>query len=124
MSKPSDTELVLLKQLWSDGRLSARELHDRIERNGWSYSSTRKTLDRMAEKGFVRVENLHGINTYLPGIDKVETFASLIRNFSNTLLGQPAGLPAAAFAGNDILNDEEIAELEKLLEQFDEEKSK
>ena len=46
MSIPSVTELTLLKCLWREQPLSARELHDQAAPElHWSYSSTRKTLE-------------------------------------------------------------------------------
>jgi BlaI family penicillinase repressor len=55
MAVPSISELSLLKALWRQQPLSAREIHDAVEAElGWSYSSTRKTLERMLDKGMVR----------------------------------------------------------------------
>jgi len=62
MSVPSLTELILLKALWRKQPLSARENHDSAEHElGWSYSSTRKTLERMLEKGMVSQQVHHGV---------------------------------------------------------------
>ena len=48
MAVPSMSELSLLKALWRQQPLSAREIHDQVvEEMGWSYSSTRKTLERI-----------------------------------------------------------------------------
>lgn len=119
MSKPTDTELILLRPLWQDGRLSARELHDRTEdKTQWSYSSTRKTLDRMVEKGLLRIETVHGIKTFLPTRNKLQMMAQLIRDFSQNILETDAPLPAAAFTGSRLLDADEIQELEHLLETF------
>ena len=118
--KPNDTELILLKCLWQDTRLSARELHDRtVEETGWSYSSTRKTLDRMVEKGFLRVEIFHGLKTFVAGQHKLETMANLIRSFSQNVLGSEAPLPAAAFTGSKLLSPDELEELEDLLDSME-----
>ena len=52
MTIPSITELTVLKALWKQQPLSAREIHQHIEDElGWSFSSTRKTLERMLDKG-------------------------------------------------------------------------
>ena len=60
--KPSPTELVILKALWQKSPMSAKEVHLLIEdKLNWSYSSTRKTLDRMSEKKYVMFKNAHGI---------------------------------------------------------------
>ncbi|MEG1116180.1 MAG: BlaI/MecI/CopY family transcriptional regulator, partial [Janthinobacterium sp.] len=65
MATPSVTELSLLKALWKDHPLSARELHARVEEElGWSFSSTRKTLERMLDKGMLLQRSVHGVLVY------------------------------------------------------------
>lgn len=117
--KPSDFELKLLRHLWQHGRLSARELHDAsAAETRWSYSATRKTLERMVDKGLVRIEAVHGLNTYAASQSKIETLAVLASAFARDVLDLDAPLPAAAFAGSKLVSPGEIAELEALLEQL------
>ena len=119
MIRPSDYELKLLRHLWRHPRLSAREIHDlSAAETRWSYSATRKTLDRMAEKGLVRVETFHGLNTYVAGQSKLETLAALASDFARDVLDLETPLPAAAFAGSRLVAPEEIEELERLLESL------
>jgi BlaI family transcriptional regulator, penicillinase repressor len=119
MIKPSDYELKLLRHLWRRGRLSARELHDASQaETNWSYSATRKTLERMVEKGLVSIEAVHGLNTYAAAQSKVETLAMLASAFARDVLDLDAPLPVAAFAGSKLVSPGEIAELETLLEQL------
>jgi predicted transcriptional regulator len=121
MIRPSDYELKLLHHLWREGRMSAREIQDASgAETGWSYSATRKTLDRMQEKGLVRVESVHGLKTYVAGQGKLETLAALSRAFARDVLGMDAPLPAAAFAGSKLISPEEIDELEDLLKRLQE----
>ncbi len=119
MIKPSEYELKLLRHLWRRKRLSARELHDAAQaETQWSYSATRKTLERMAEKGLVRIESFHGLNTYVAGQSKLETLAVMASAFARDVLDLDAPLPAATFAGSKLVSPDEIAELEALLERF------
>lgn len=121
-SSPSSSELRLLHALWRDGRLSAREIHDAtVDESGWSYSATRKTLDRMVEKGLLAIEPVHGIKTFLPARPKVEVLAGLIRDFGRNVLGADAPLPVAMFTGSSVIDEGEIEELEELLNRLDEE---
>jgi BlaI family transcriptional regulator, penicillinase repressor len=114
---PTPVELELLKALWRDGRLSAREVHDRTERvTRWSFSSTRKTLDRMIEKGLVAAADAHGLRLYRAKVQKLATIASMWRDFADRVLGAPASAPVTHFAENDFLSSEEIAELRRMLE--------
>ena len=113
---PSDSELKLLRPLWRRGRLSGRELHDAsVATTQWSYSATRKTLDRMVDKGLVRVEAVHGLFTYVPLQSKLETLAALSAAFARDVLDLDAPLPAAAFSSSRLIAPKETAELEALL---------
>jgi BlaI family transcriptional regulator, penicillinase repressor len=116
MVKPSESEMRLLRPLWRQGRLSAREIHEASEQVAeWSYSSTRKTLDRMVEKGLLEVEFVHGLKTFRPTQSKLHTLAVLIDSFTRKVLGADEPLPVAAFAGSKLLSAQEIADLEALL---------
>ena len=124
MGTPTSAELKLLRALWQNGRLAARELHDAtVAETGWSYSTTRKTLDRMAEKGLVSLKPIHGIKTFVAAQPKVKTLAGLINDFAKNVLDADGPLPAAAFAPSRILDPAELDELEALLEAADEEPS-
>lgn len=119
MIRPSDYEMKLLRHLWRHGRLSARELHDAsVAETQWSYSATRKTLERMVEKGLVRLEPVHGLNTYVAAQSKLETLAALSTAFARDVLDLDAPLPAAAFTGSRMVSPDEIAELEALLKRL------
>jgi len=118
MSKPSDTELCLLRAIWRDGRLSAREIHQATEaETGWSYSSTRKTLDRMLDKGLISVSSVHGLKVFEARQTKLNILATLIKDFSRNILDSDAPLPAAAFVGSKLITEDEIADLEALLKE-------
>ena len=119
--KPTDTELTLLRPLWQSRRLSAREIHDATEAStGWSFSSTRKTLDRMVDKGLIAIEMVHGVKTFIPKTPKLSVLASLIGDFSKNILGSDQPLPAAAFVGSSLISEDEIDELEDLLKDLNE----
>lgn len=118
--RPSDSELKLLRTLWSAPRLSAREIHEAsLESTRWSYSATRKTLDRMEEKGLVKIEAVHGVKTYAATRPKLETLAGLIKDFARSVLDTDAPMPAATFANSRLLDEDEIAALQALLDADD-----
>ncbi len=115
-AKPSPTELTVLKLLWARSELSAREIHEGLaDTLPWSYSSTRKTLERMAEKGLVTAEDAHGLRIYRAGVQKVPTLSHLMREFATRVLDLDGPLPAAAFAESPLLTAADLDELERLL---------
>jgi BlaI family transcriptional regulator, penicillinase repressor len=119
-SRPNDSEMKLLRHLWQVPRLSARELHEAaLPATGWSYSTTRKVLDRMEEKGLVAVKNVHGLKTFAAAEPKLKTLARLIQDFSHNVLESSAPLPVAAFANSALINGDEIEKLERLIRALD-----
>lgn len=122
-AKPSPTELALLKQLWVRGEQSARELHDAAaDELGWTFSSTRRTLDRMIEKGLVARRDSHGVQVFNATAGKTATLAALARDFMTRVLELNAPLPAATFVDSRLLSDADIEELQALLDQAQDER--
>lgn len=119
MSIPSVTELTLLKCLWKQQPLSARELHDQAAPElQWSYSSTRKTLERMVEKGMVNIHAVHGVNVYAAALEKMETLAAFARDFGRRVMEMDEPLSVNMFTGSKLVNHAELAELEQLLQDW------
>ncbi len=115
-AKPSPTELIVLKRLWRDSPMSAREIHAAVAPElTWSYSSTRKTLERMEEKGLVTAADVHGLKVYTPAVGKVATLGRLMKDFAAHVLDLDAPLPATTFAHSPLLDEADIEELERLL---------
>lgn len=121
MTIPSTSELSLLKALWRQHPLSARELHDHIaDELGWSYSSTRKTLERMLNKGFVVQQTLHGVQVYEAALEKVGTLAAFAHDFGRRVMEMHTPLPVNMFTGSKLVNDDELAQLDQLLKDWPE----
>ena len=126
MSIPSMSELCLLKALWKEQPLSAREIHQRVAPElGWSFSSTRKTLERMLEKAMVRQQSRHGVQVYEAQREKVGTLAAFAHDFGRRVMEMDGPLPANMFTGSKLIDQQELEQLEQLLldwpgEQVDE----
>lgn len=113
---PTPPELVLLKALWAQGALPVRSLHDACSPVlNWSFSSTRKTIERMADKGFVVISKSAKPACVSVRISKTTTLAHMAREFFGRVLEVDGPLPASAFTGSTLLSDEELDELEGLL---------
>ena len=116
---PSISELSLLKVLWKQQPLSAREIHDAAgDELAWSFSSTRKTLDRMLEKQMVSLQTVHGINVYSAQLEKVGTLAAFAHDFGRRVMELDAPLPVAMFTGSKLVDQDELARLEQMLHEW------
>ena len=121
MAIPSISELILLKSLWRQQPLSAREIHGQVEGElGWSYSSTRKTLERMLDKGSVRLSTRHGVQVYEAVCEKVGTLAAFAHDFGKRVMELDAPLAVNMFTGSKLVDVDELAQLEQLLHDWPE----
>lgn len=122
MAIPSISELIVLKALWRQQPLSAREIHQQVEAElGWTYSSTRKTLERMLEKGSIRLATFHGVQVYEAVLEKVGTLAFFAHDFGKRVMEMDAPLPVTMFTGSKLVDDDELTRLEQLLNDWPEE---
>ena len=123
--KPSPTELVILKHLWRSGPQSVGEIHSAVQAKlDWSRSSSRKTVERMVEKGLLDQRELHGLNIYRAKAKKIPTLATLIRSFASDVLDLDGPLPVSNLVDTKLLDPEELEELEAFLDQTEDEEAK
>lgn len=121
--QPTTTELEILKLLWKAQPQTARDLHQQMEQQfNWSYSSTRKTLERMGEKGFIHSADQGNKKIYSAKLEKISTLAAFARDFASRVFELETPLPVAMFSDSKMMSAKEITELEKLLQQPDQEK--
>ena len=113
----ASTELDVMKVLWKAGRSSAREVHERVEEPlGWAYSTTRTTLERLANKGAVRKRRFHGLTLYEAKISKARGLARRVLEFAERVLETDPAPVVSLFARSEALTEEEIEELSGLLD--------
>lgn len=118
MTQPSKSELAILKTLWKEAPLSAREIQDKIgPQLSWSFSTTRTTLSRMVDKSLLQLDTKHGVRVYTPVESKARTLSGVMREFFDTVLEMKGPLPTAAFHDSKMLSEEEWLELDKLLNE-------
>ena len=112
------SELAVLKVLWKEGELSAREVHDGLSGSlDWAYSTTRTTLDRMATKRLVAKRSFHGMYLYAPCVSKVVGLAGVVRDLAERVLEVDYAPVVSLFAESNALTPEEVDELSRLLEE-------
>jgi len=118
MTQPSKSELTILKALWSEAPLSAREIQEKVgPQLDWSFSTTRTTLSRMVNKSLLQLDTKHGVRVYSPVESKARTLSGVMREFFDTVLEIKGPLPTATFHDSKMLSEEEWLELDRLLNE-------
>lgn len=113
LSKP---ELSVLSVLWKQQPLSVRELHDRLG-NEWAYTTTKTVMDRMAVKGLLERDTVHGVIVYRAKISRAEGLAQWVRFIAEKLFETEADEVVSLFAKRKTYDAQEIADLRELIRQ-------
>ena len=117
MTRLPDTELEVMKVLWTTGPDTPRALLEvRLASFGWAANTINTYLARLAEKGFVAVRREGKSNLYTPlvGCDEYQAFDS--RAVLDRLYGSPRNFVAAL--AREGMGRDELEELQALLDQL------
>ncbi len=112
----SRLEMISLRKLWSLGEATARELQEEID-GSHGYSTVRKILERLEEKGAVEKVRLSGkawiYRSTVPASDMIRRE---IRRLLDTFFDGSAAPLVAHLAEMEAVSPEEIRELEKQID--------
>jgi BlaI family penicillinase repressor len=113
----SRLEMISLRKLWSLGEATARELKDEID-GDHGYSTIRKILERLEEKGAVEKVRLSGkawvYRSTVPASDMIQ---KEIRRLLDTFFDGSAAPLVAHLADMDAVSIEDVRELENILDE-------
>lgn len=108
-------ELQCLRRLWKRGEATVREIHRDIP-NAPSYSTVRKIVERLEEKGAVSRVRLEGKAwVYRPDVSAGEIIRKEIRRLIDSLFDGSAAPLVSHLADMKALSVEDLRELEKEL---------
>lgn len=110
------TEYSVLRVLWKQQPLSVREVHDRLN-NSWAYTTTKTLMDRMAAKGLLTRESVHGVLVYAPTLSRPEGLVKLVRFFAEKVLEVEHDEVVSMFTDSRTYSPEEVEQLRKLLKK-------
>lgn len=117
MKRLPDTELEVMKALWSTGADTPRAtLEDRLAPFGWAANTINTYLSRLADKGFVSVRREGKSNLYTPLVDREAYQAFDSRSVLDRLYGSPRNFVAAL--AREGMGREELEDLQALLDQL------
>ena len=117
MKRLPDTELEVMKALWTTGPDTPRALlEERLSPFGWAANTINTYLSRLADKGFVAVRREGKSNLYTPLVGQEEYQAFDSRAVLERLYGSPRNFVAAL--ARDGMDQDELEELRALLDQL------
>ena len=120
----SRLEMIILRKLWNLGEATARQLQEGLE-GDHGYSTVRKILERLEEKGAVEKARLEGKAwIYRSTVPASKMIHREIRKLLDTFFDGSAAPLVAHLADMDAVSIEDVRELEKMLEDQDREEER
>ena len=113
----SDGEWRIMNLLWADAPRRVPELTEALAADtGWSRATVNIMLQRLEDKGAVRME-LQGRNKlYFPLLSQADARQKETKRFLERLYGGSLGLMVSSLAGQQALSEEDIRTLRAILE--------
>ena len=114
--RPTDSELAILRVLWSLGSGTVRQVWEEINRSQpTGYTTVLKLMQIMFEKGLVSRDDSVKIHVYYPVVSREKTQKHLLgKMITNLFGGSPTELVIHAL-GNHKASPEELEEIQQLL---------
>lgn len=114
-----DLEKIVLQYLWKTGSADAKQVHAHFERlRGGSLNTIQSTLDRLFKKGVLAREKIGHAFHYRSAVDRNQFIGQLINDITDDFsTGGKSPLLAAFASMSTSLNDDQLDELERLIEE-------
>ena len=116
----TNAELVLMRLLWKECPLNAREITQRLQsETQWHRKTVNTLLSRLEKKSVLRVKKEQdGINYFSPLVDEATYRRVATSSFVDRLFDGDIAPLVASFAGGRSLDSKQRAELQGLLKEL------
>lgn len=116
----SRTEWTIMQICWRLGRATARQVHEASDGRR-DYRTVKTLLDRIAAKGFLRIEKLGRLSLFVPAVTRQRALSEVITDFVDDVLERSVAPLYLHLAKRDDLSPEEVAFFRRQLETQEEE---
>jgi len=115
----SDAELAVMEVLWEEAPLAAKDIAEQlIESRGWSLTTVKTLLSRLAAKAAVTHAQDGRHFLYSPAVEREDYVTGESRRLVDRLFGGKFIPLVAHLAEKESLSNEEISEIERLLREM------
>ena len=119
----SDGEWRIMNLLWAQAPRRVPELTEALASDtGWRRATVNMMLQRLEDKGAVRMETFGRNKAYWPVLTQADARQKETARFLDRLYGGSLGLMVSSLAGQQALSQEDIRALRAILDKAEQEK--
>jgi BlaI family transcriptional regulator, penicillinase repressor len=118
-TKPTESELEILRVLWERGEATVRDVHEELSKTkDAGYTTTLKLMQIMHEKGMVKRDESNKTHKYVPLISREKTQKQFVGKMIDTLFQGSSSQLVMQALGNHKASKEELDEIQKLIDNL------
>ncbi len=118
-TKPTESELEILRVLWDRGEATVRDVHEELSKTkDAGYTTTLKLMQIMHEKGMVKRDESSKTHKYTPLISREKTQKQFVGKMIDTLFQGSSSQLVMQALGNHKASKEELDEIQKLIDNL------
>ena len=119
----SELEWEILKPLWDNGPMAARDIYERVsEEHDWAYKTVKTMLARLVKKGALVYDQIGNSYLYRPAFDREEMTGAATRSFVRRVFDGALNPFVAHFAEH--ASPEELQAIRAELARIEEERTR
>ena len=119
-NRPTDGELAVLRVLWDRGPSTVRDVHKALGRTrAAGYTSVLKVMQIMHEKGLVARDEAKRSHVYRAAVPREHTQRQIVGDLLERVFGGSARALVLQALSARRAGKEELAEIRKLLDEFE-----
>ena len=113
----SPAEWEVMKVLWDEGPLAARDVFARLPKNhGWAYKTVKTLLSRLVAKQALAYDQIGNSYLYRAAVDRQQVTRQEVRSVFQRLISEACSPVLAQFIDEAELSDAEIRQLKRRLD--------
>lgn len=117
-AQPTEVELEILQVLWEHGPCPLGQIHEAVAaRCDRAYSTTRKMIQVMRDKGLVQCDESTRPQLYAAAESKEQTQLSLVEDIAERAFGGSTKKLVMSLLSADRLTAEELQEMQRLVKK-------
>jgi BlaI family penicillinase repressor len=117
-AQPTEVELEILQVLWQHGPCPLGEIHEAVAaRSQRAYSTTRKMIQIMRDKGLVNSDDSVRPQLYCAAKSKEDTQLNLLQDLADRAFGGSTKKLVMSLVSAERLTVEEVREMQRLVKK-------
>jgi len=114
-------EWLIMKCCWTKGKCTARDVYEEmLTRKTWRYQTVKTMLDRLEQKGYVKLSKVGPICVFEPAVSQTRVMGRALDTFVGTVLDGALAPVFAHLAKGKKLTRTDIDSLKKLVDEHTE----